>query len=166
MRRSALIACIFGTSTAGAVIVEDIFDYHGMGWFTVQAIYGLDYVAILAITVVVGITVILANLAGLGWIGKSCLLITPDHGSRVRLATVLTNAPLVSGQRMDIDCGVCDACVRICPVMAFTGVYFNPSEPREVRFNAYLCYSYMAKRAGPFGEEGLCGLCVYICPAT
>jgi len=56
-----LCALFFGTSTAGAVIVEDIFDYHGMGWFTVQAIYGLDYVAILAITVVVGITVILAN---------------------------------------------------------------------------------------------------------
>ena len=56
-----LCALFFGTSTAGAVIVEDIFDYHGMGYFTVQAIYGLDYVGILAVTLVVGISVIIAN---------------------------------------------------------------------------------------------------------
>ncbi len=35
-----------------------------------------------------------AHLAGLGWIGKSCLLITPDHGPRVRWVTVLTDAPV------------------------------------------------------------------------
>ena len=35
-----------------------------------------------------------AHLAGLGWIGKSCLLITPEAGPRVRWATVLTDAPL------------------------------------------------------------------------
>jgi len=35
-----------------------------------------------------------AHLAGLGWIGKNCLLITPDHGPRVRWVTVLTDAPL------------------------------------------------------------------------
>ena len=34
-----------------------------------------------------------AHLAGLGWIGKSCLLVTPDHGPRVRWITVLTDAP-------------------------------------------------------------------------
>ncbi len=56
-----LSALFFGTSTAGAVIIESIFFYHGMGWFAVQAIYGLDYVAILAVTVIVGITVITAN---------------------------------------------------------------------------------------------------------
>jgi peptide/nickel transport system permease protein len=56
-----LAALFFGTSTAGAVIIESIFDYHGMGWFTVTSISNLDYVAILAITMVVGITVIIAN---------------------------------------------------------------------------------------------------------
>ncbi len=35
-----------------------------------------------------------ANLAGLGWIGKSCLLVTPEAGPRVRFATILTDAPL------------------------------------------------------------------------
>jgi peptide/nickel transport system permease protein len=57
-----LSALFFGTATAGAVIVEDIFGYHGIGWFTVQAVLSLDNVAILAITVIVGISVIVANL--------------------------------------------------------------------------------------------------------
>lgn len=65
-----LIALLFGFSTAGAVVVEDIFQYRGMGWFTVQAIYNLDYIAILATTVIVGISVIVANLVAdllYGW---------------------------------------------------------------------------------------------------
>ena len=56
-----LIALIFGLSAAGAVIVEDIFSYHGMGWWTVQAITNLDYVAILGFTIIIGIFVIVAN---------------------------------------------------------------------------------------------------------
>ena len=35
-----------------------------------------------------------ARMAGLGWQGKNLLLITPQFGSRVRLGTVLTEAPL------------------------------------------------------------------------
>lgn len=37
---------------------------------------------------------LVANLAGLGEIGKDGLLITPEVGSRVLWGTVLTNAPL------------------------------------------------------------------------
>lgn len=55
-----------------------------------------------------------AHLAGLGWIGKSCLLITPAAGPRVRLATVLTDAPLVpSGQPMKEQCGGCQECIQV-----------------------------------------------------
>ena len=39
-----------------------------------------------------------AHLAELGWIGKSCLLITPEMGPRVRWTTVLTDAPLEAAQ--------------------------------------------------------------------
>jgi epoxyqueuosine reductase QueG len=104
-----------------------------------------------------------AHLAGLGWIGKSCLLITPQHGPRVRLATVLTDASLQAGKPMPSRCGDCSKCVEICPVKAFTGVAFNSSEPREARFKASLCKGYTDKRAELLGE-GLCGLCVYVCP--
>jgi len=46
-----------------------------------------------------------AHLAGLGWIGKSCLLVTPEAGPRVRLDTVLTDAPLTPGQPLEERCG-------------------------------------------------------------
>jgi len=107
---------------------------------------------------------LVANLAGLGWIGKSCLLITREYGPRVRLTSVLTDAPLRTGLRIGTDCDKCDACVRTCPARALTGATFNPSEPREVRFRAHLCNSYMKKREGRVGQEGLCGFCVYVCP--
>lgn len=58
-----------------------------------------------------------AHLAGLGWIGKSCLLITPDHGPRVRWVTVLTDAPLhPTGIPLEPRSGECTACADICPV--------------------------------------------------
>lgn len=57
-----LIALTFAFSVGGAVIIEDIFSYYGMGWFTVQAIYYTDYPAILAFTLIIGLAVIIANL--------------------------------------------------------------------------------------------------------
>ncbi len=104
-----------------------------------------------------------ASLAGLGWIGKSCLLITPEYGPRVRFATILTDAPLDAGSPIDERCNDCTECVDICPVRAFTGVKFDPSEPREARFNVRLCRQYSRKREEKMGQ-GLCGLCVYVCP--
>jgi epoxyqueuosine reductase QueG len=104
-----------------------------------------------------------AHLSGLGWIGKSCLLITPEYGPRVRFATILTDAPLEPGKQIENQCGDCQNCVEICPPKAFTGVKFDPSEPRDVRFRAHQCRSYTQRRAQQLGE-GICGLCVYICP--
>ena len=104
-----------------------------------------------------------ANLAGLGWIGKSCLLITPEYGPRIRLSTVLTDADLMSGSLLPNRCGDCGECVEACPPKAFTGVPFNPSEPRDVRFRAHMCRDYTQRRAQQLGE-GICGLCVYSCP--
>jgi len=104
-----------------------------------------------------------AHLAGLGWIGKSALLVTPVHGPRVRFATVLTDMPLGTGSQLNEKCGDCKACVEICPVKAFTGAPFDPSEPREARFNAHSCDDYSKKRQERLGES-LCGLCVYVCP--
>ena len=58
-----LLALTFGYAVAGAVVVEDIFDYHGMGWFIVHSISSLDYIAILSTTVIIAISIIIANLA-------------------------------------------------------------------------------------------------------
>jgi epoxyqueuosine reductase len=104
-----------------------------------------------------------AHLAGLGWISTSCMLITPEKGPRVRWTTVLTDALFTPGQPIASQCGTCRACVDICPVKAYTGVPFDPSESREVRFDAWQCMNYFHKRGERIGEM-ICGLCVYICP--
>ena len=105
-----------------------------------------------------------AHLSGLGWIGRSCLLVTPQHGPRVRWITVLTDAPLPpTGRPSEPRCGSCRACVDACPVGAFTGRIFVQGEPREARFDAAACDRYHRELAAA-GEPDACGLCVATCP--
>lgn len=105
-----------------------------------------------------------AYLAGLGWIGKSCLLITPNDGPRVRWVSILTNAPLKpTGSKMEVRCGDCRKCVDICPVQAFTGKNFVENEPREVRYDARKCEKYFAEMKRD-GKLAVCGMCLHICP--
>jgi epoxyqueuosine reductase QueG len=105
-----------------------------------------------------------AHLAGLGWIGKSCLLVTPEIGPRVRWATVLTDAPLAAGSPLEVRCGDCDECVRICPVQAFTGRAFCAEEPREARYDARRCDRYFESMREAGEDPAVCGLCLYACP--
>ena len=105
-----------------------------------------------------------ARLAGLGWIGKSCLLVTPEHGPRVRWTSILTDAPLEpTGEPMEEKCGECDQCVKICPVNAFTGVNFQSNQPREARYDARSCEKYFDEMKTN-GEIAVCGMCMYVCP--
>ena len=105
-----------------------------------------------------------AHCAGLGWIGKSCLLITPSVGPRVRWGSVLTNAPLIpTGTPMDERCGTCQECVDSCPVHAFTGEPFREEDAREVRFDASKCDRYFSSLREQ-GKEAVCGMCLYVCP--
>jgi epoxyqueuosine reductase len=106
-----------------------------------------------------------AHLAGHGWIGKSCLLVTPKAGPRVRWATVLTDAPLSATKKpMQERCGSCNQCVEICPVQAFTGEPFRASEPREMRYDAHKCDRYFAGMRAKDPEIAVCGMCLYVCP--
>jgi epoxyqueuosine reductase QueG len=105
-----------------------------------------------------------AHLAGLGWIGKSCLLITPQYGPRVRWTTVLTDYPFSkAGTPMDPRCGSCEDCVKACPTSAFTGRMFDQEEPREARFEARKCDQYFRDMEKQMLKP-VCGMCVYICP--
>ena len=63
-----------------------------------------------------------ARMAGLGWQGKNLLLITPKYGSRVRLVTVLTTAPLDCDAPIANRCGACLECTDACPAGAIKGV--------------------------------------------
>lgn len=102
-----------------------------------------------------------ARLAGLGWIGKSALLITPGHGPRVRWGTVLTDAPLETGTPMAEMCADCEACVEGCPAHAFTGKAFDKPGSRSHIFAAEACDRYLSKRET---LNRACGMCVYVCP--
>jgi epoxyqueuosine reductase QueG len=54
-----------------------------------------------------------ATLAGLGWIGRHCQLVTRPYGSWVRLGTVFTDMVLACGPPKERNhCGRCRQCVE------------------------------------------------------
>lgn len=57
------IGLLFGALIAGAVAVETIYDWPGIGSYAVQAILTSDYKAILAVTLVVGVIYAAVNIA-------------------------------------------------------------------------------------------------------
>jgi epoxyqueuosine reductase QueG len=106
---------------------------------------------------------LVARAAGLGWIGRSCLLITPHAGPRVRLVSVLTNAPLQAASPLPRDCGRCRICVDYCPAHAFTGEAFRPDGPLEERMDVRACHTYRQLAKESSGAS-ICGVCVAVCP--
>ena len=110
-----------------------------------------------------------ATRAGLGWIGKCALLVTPQYGSMVRLSVILTNAPLNCAKPMnESQCGSCEACVKACPGGAVTGKAWSLGTPREVIFNPVKCLeTALARTKMSFGEaRSICGKCIEVCPYT
>lgn len=107
-----------------------------------------------------------ARAAGLGWIGANLLLITPDYGPRIRLATVLTDMPLLAGAPSPRRCGTCQDCIKACPARALLG--WNQGEYPQVREIA-LDTAACAQRldffaADPQVGQPICGVCVQVCP--
>jgi epoxyqueuosine reductase QueG len=105
-----------------------------------------------------------AHIAGLGWIGKSCLLVTPEHGPRVRWITILTEAPLEAVDNpLEQRCGDCLECTNICPMEAIKGRNFVMGEPREARFDYKKCEGYF-EELKKTSKYPVCGMCLYVCP--
>lgn len=105
-----------------------------------------------------------ATSAGIGWIGKNGLLINPDFGPRLSLATVLTDAPLKPDVAIECSrCGDCMLCVQYCPSHAITGAEWSRFSPfvELVRLNA--CRSHKQTKRVTEGKPN-CGLCINICP--
>jgi epoxyqueuosine reductase QueG len=98
----------------------------------------------------------IALRAGLGWIGRNNLLVHPKWGSKIRVATILTDMPLKTGRRIERDCGDCKKCIEICPVTAIKDSHKD--------WNKEACLTklkYFAK-AHNVGQY-ICGLCVKAC---
>ncbi|WP_066714600.1 epoxyqueuosine reductase [Clostridium sp. Marseille-P299] len=83
----------------------------------------------------------IAILAGLGWIGKSNLLVTPEYGSAFCMCTVLTNAPLPIEDKPMImpKCGDCTVCKDICPTSAIHGTTWEQGMNRDLLVDVYHC---------------------------
>jgi peptide/nickel transport system permease protein len=56
------IGLLFGALIAGAVVVESIYDWPGIGNYTVQAILTADYKVMLAVTVLIGVIYTIVNI--------------------------------------------------------------------------------------------------------
>lgn len=107
-----------------------------------------------------------ARMAGIGWQGKSLLIINPEFGPRIRLATVLTNIPLLADKPLKNKCGRCMECVKACPASAIKNV--NTESHYTSRGEAiYLekCHAKVKEFKAMQGIDArICGVCVKICP--
>ncbi len=57
------IGLLFGALISGAVAIEAVFDWPGLGTYAVQAILSADYKALLAVTLIVGVVYAVVNVA-------------------------------------------------------------------------------------------------------
>ncbi|MFO7866630.1 MAG: reductive dehalogenase domain-containing protein [Candidatus Aminicenantes bacterium] len=101
--------------------------------------------------------------AGLGEIGRMGILMTPDHGPRVRLGLVTTDFPLktdpVRVWGMQDFCRRCKKCAENCPsgAIPFSG---KQEENGSVKWtiDREACYAFWRK----CGTD--CGRCMSVCP--
>ena len=98
----------------------------------------------------------IALRAGIGWIGRNYLLVSPLVGSKIRIATVLTDMPLQTDKPLERDCGNCRKCIEICPVAAIKESHKDWDKAACLE---KLKYFAKAHNVGQY----ICGLCVKVC---
>jgi epoxyqueuosine reductase len=106
----------------------------------------------------------LAQMAGLGWLGANGLIITPEHGPRVRLATIFTsieNLPFLYAENehqwAEEYCAACQVCVRKCPAEAIM------PEPQRHE-NGHITYVINESCFPYFSDYYGCSVCIAVCP--
>ncbi|MDZ7815490.1 MAG: hypothetical protein U5N86_05635 [Planctomycetota bacterium] len=100
---------------------------------------------------------LLAAWAGIGWRGRSNLIVTSRYGSQVRLVSMLTDAPLEPDEpQLYCKCGECRACVEACPANAI-GETFE-------EFDLEACYKRLCENQHiSFVSHHICGVCQKVC---
>ncbi len=114
----------------------------------------------------------LAVDAGLGQLGRHGLLITPEYGSTIRLAKVLTDMPLDLDQPIDFGitefCENCFLCAEQCPAEAISH-WGQTMECKQITGNSGVKKWYIkGERCLTFWQENgaSCANCISACPFT
>ncbi|UCG79464.1 MAG: epoxyqueuosine reductase [Nitrospirota bacterium] len=107
-----------------------------------------------------------ARMAGIGWQGKSLLLVNKHCGPRIRLTTVLTNMPLSPDGPVKNLCGKCTNCTDACPASAIknssTETHFAS---RNEAIYLKKCYEKLLEfKEIPGIDYTFCGVCIKVCP--
>lgn len=76
----------------------------------------------------------LAARAGLGWLGKSTMLLAPGFGPWVLLGAIATTLPMAPDEPLKKTCGSCTRCIVACPTGAIA--------PDGGVLDSRLCISY------------------------
>ncbi len=118
-----------------------------------------------------------ATMAGLGWIGKHTLCITPQLGPRVRWCCIVTDAvlPYDEPYTKDLCLGCDDLCIKACPTKAIIPGYSQGVEPgKKVDFEKCIISQEMLaepdegwqKYAKKYTKRGFteCLICHDACP--
>ena len=101
---------------------------------------------------------------GLGWIGKSSLLVTKKYGPRVRLATVLTDLPFQTSEFLEKNyCRKCKKCADACPAGAILGNLWEQGVSREQLIDVKKCDLWITNNYSQFSGL-ICGICIAVCP--
>ena len=99
--------------------------------------------------------------AGLGQLGMNGQLLTPEAGSRCRLAVLSTNAPLPFDAPVDYGlhkiCDLCQICARRCPSGAIPLKRTTFRGITKSKLNTARCWPVVA-------QEEECGICQKVCP--
>jgi epoxyqueuosine reductase QueG len=105
-----------------------------------------------------------ARSAGLGEIGRNLLLLAPNYGPRIRLATVLTDMPLKANEPINTICTKCNECIKACPIEALREADFEGfPQNREEVLNVERCWDRLGEMERMVGAS-VCGMCIKACP--
>lgn len=106
-----------------------------------------------------------AARAGLGWIGKNTILISPEVGSFVFIGSLIIDIPLCYDKSINDFCGDCNRCIRACP----TGAIVKPRMLDSRKCISYLTIENKGDISPDFRNRFEnrvfgCDICQDVCP--